>query len=294
MRFPSVRHGPPATTSDLVGLDDPRRSPTRCPPPRRSCDRRPPRAASRHYAATADDLPRRLPGRRRRLGQVPSRRGADFSDDEPTRSAAAARAAHPGAIWSAARARSSDNQTVPRLPLPRPPRVPVLPPPGDLRPGRLRRRRLGHRLPPTPSWRSCASSTPSADDHHRRIVGGSQQLPLGLWAHRPDDLAHWPAGTSLESLNQRRFARGRGPRHRANRRRHPRARHGRHRRRLSGGRLHAPTNARSSPTCAAPRPCFRSRCGRPWNAVTTWAPPSSSSSSTGPSGANATPGPAAR
>lgn len=40
-----------------------------------------------------------------------------------------------------------------------------------------------------------------AEDDHRLIVGGSQQLPLGLWAHRPDDLAHWPAGTSLESLN---------------------------------------------------------------------------------------------
>ena len=38
---------------------------------------------------------------------------------------------------------------------------------------------------PTPSWRSCASSTPSADDHHRGIVGGSQQLPLRLWEREP-------------------------------------------------------------------------------------------------------------
>ncbi|WP_461085322.1 flavin monoamine oxidase family protein [Streptomyces deserti] len=41
-----------------------------------------------------------------------------------------------------------------------------------------------------------------AEDDHRLIVGGSQQLPLGLWTHRPDDLAHWPAGTSLESLHR--------------------------------------------------------------------------------------------
>ncbi len=40
-----------------------------------------------------------------------------------------------------------------------------------------------------------------ADDEHRGIVGGSQQLPLGLWRHEPGDIAHWAPGTSLESLH---------------------------------------------------------------------------------------------
>ncbi|MFC8179018.1 MULTISPECIES: flavin monoamine oxidase family protein [Nocardiaceae] len=40
----------------------------------------------------------------------------------------------------------------------------------------------------------------AADDHHRGIVGGSQQLPEGLWrASTTSD--HWPEGTSVESLN---------------------------------------------------------------------------------------------
>ncbi|GHH75823.1 amine oxidase [Streptomyces sulfonofaciens] len=40
-----------------------------------------------------------------------------------------------------------------------------------------------------------------ADDHHRGIVGGSRQLPLGLWERAPDKLVHWPRGTSLASLH---------------------------------------------------------------------------------------------
>ena len=42
-----------------------------------------------------------------------------------------------------------------------------------------------------------------ADDHHRRVVGGCQQLPLALWSQAPDagTLAHWPAGTSVQSLH---------------------------------------------------------------------------------------------
>jgi monoamine oxidase len=39
----------------------------------------------------------------------------------------------------------------------------------------------------------------AADDHHRGIIGGAQQLPVGLWNAEPD-CAHWPAGTSLSSL----------------------------------------------------------------------------------------------
>lgn len=41
----------------------------------------------------------------------------------------------------------------------------------------------------------------AADDHHRGIVGGSQQLPMRLWTDTPADLAHWPAGTSVSSVN---------------------------------------------------------------------------------------------
>jgi tryptophan 2-monooxygenase len=40
-----------------------------------------------------------------------------------------------------------------------------------------------------------------ADDEHRGIVGGSQQLPLRLWEREPDKLVHWPRGTSLRSLH---------------------------------------------------------------------------------------------
>ncbi|KUJ66802.1 amine oxidase [Streptomyces albus subsp. albus] len=40
-----------------------------------------------------------------------------------------------------------------------------------------------------------------ADANQLIIDGGSQQVPRGLWAHRPDRLAHWAPGTSLASLH---------------------------------------------------------------------------------------------
>lgn len=40
----------------------------------------------------------------------------------------------------------------------------------------------------------------AADDDHRSIVGGCQQLPQRLWDAAPD-CAHWPAGTTLASLH---------------------------------------------------------------------------------------------
>jgi tryptophan 2-monooxygenase len=40
-----------------------------------------------------------------------------------------------------------------------------------------------------------------ADDDHRGIVGGAQQLPLRLWDRAPDKTVHWPPGTSLRSLH---------------------------------------------------------------------------------------------
>ncbi len=39
------------------------------------------------------------------------------------------------------------------------------------------------------------------DDGQRLIVGGVEQLPRRLWAHAPEAMAHWPAGTSLNSLH---------------------------------------------------------------------------------------------
>jgi len=40
-----------------------------------------------------------------------------------------------------------------------------------------------------------------ADDDQVSIVGGAQKVPSGLWTHEPENLVHWPAGTSLASLN---------------------------------------------------------------------------------------------
>ncbi|WP_240661302.1 MULTISPECIES: flavin monoamine oxidase family protein [unclassified Streptomyces] len=40
-----------------------------------------------------------------------------------------------------------------------------------------------------------------ADGNHVLIEGGAEQLPRGLWHRSPEDLVHWPAGTSLASLH---------------------------------------------------------------------------------------------
>jgi tryptophan 2-monooxygenase len=42
----------------------------------------------------------------------------------------------------------------------------------------------------------------AADDEHQGIVGGSQQLPERLWARPVDNAAHWPAGTSVQSVHE--------------------------------------------------------------------------------------------
>jgi monoamine oxidase len=42
----------------------------------------------------------------------------------------------------------------------------------------------------------------AADDHHRGIVGGSQQLPERLWSRPVADAAYWPDGTSVQSLHE--------------------------------------------------------------------------------------------
>jgi tryptophan 2-monooxygenase len=41
----------------------------------------------------------------------------------------------------------------------------------------------------------------AADDHQRRILGGAQQVPSGLWRQPVFGVPHWPDGTSLESLH---------------------------------------------------------------------------------------------
>jgi monoamine oxidase len=40
-----------------------------------------------------------------------------------------------------------------------------------------------------------------ADDEHRLVVGGVEQLPRRLWLLAPDAMAHWPAGTTLALLH---------------------------------------------------------------------------------------------
>ncbi len=33
------------------------------------------------------------------------------------------------------------------------------------------------------------------------VVGGAEKIPRGLWEHSPDNMVHWPAGTTLASLH---------------------------------------------------------------------------------------------
>ncbi|WP_033289320.1 flavin monoamine oxidase family protein [Amycolatopsis jejuensis] len=40
-----------------------------------------------------------------------------------------------------------------------------------------------------------------ADEDQVSITGGAQRLPAGLWTHAPENPVHWPAGTTLSSLN---------------------------------------------------------------------------------------------
>jgi len=39
------------------------------------------------------------------------------------------------------------------------------------------------------------------DDEQRLVVGGVEQLPRGIWNFAPDNIAHWPAGTTLNGLH---------------------------------------------------------------------------------------------
>lgn len=41
----------------------------------------------------------------------------------------------------------------------------------------------------------------NSDDDHQRIEGGAISVAHRLWAHEPESLVHWPAGTSLRSLH---------------------------------------------------------------------------------------------
>ncbi|MDM7255862.1 MAG: NAD(P)/FAD-dependent oxidoreductase [Paracoccus sp. (in: a-proteobacteria)] len=39
------------------------------------------------------------------------------------------------------------------------------------------------------------------DENQRYMIGGVSQVPKGLWTHAPERMVHWPAGTTLKSLN---------------------------------------------------------------------------------------------
>ena len=39
------------------------------------------------------------------------------------------------------------------------------------------------------------------DENQRLIVGGVDQVPIGLWQHAPAQMAHWPQGTTLATLH---------------------------------------------------------------------------------------------
>ncbi len=54
---------------------------------------------------------------------------------------------------------------------------------------------------PTRCWRSCASSYTNCDEDQRLVIGGVEQMPRRLWKMQPDKMAHWPRGTSLETLH---------------------------------------------------------------------------------------------
>ncbi len=41
----------------------------------------------------------------------------------------------------------------------------------------------------------------NADEDHRSVLGGVEQLPVRLWEQKLDGLVHWPDGTSLKSLH---------------------------------------------------------------------------------------------
>jgi lysine 2-monooxygenase len=41
----------------------------------------------------------------------------------------------------------------------------------------------------------------NCDSDQELVVGGADQVPVGLWERSVDDAAHWPAGTSVKSLN---------------------------------------------------------------------------------------------
>ena len=180
----------------------PGRSPTRWPrrPRRPSSTSR----ATQHYARTHRRPARGLPARSSTPGTGCLEEGADFSAmhaairerDVPT----IRRDLGPAG-------RAAGRPVLLRLPGRDSAGLQVLPAPRDLRPGRLRHRRLGHRLP------QLDPGDPARRLHRRRrrTTGASsaaaQQLPLRLWEHAPDeDRRTGRAGTSLASLH------GGGPR----------------------------------------------------------------------------------
>ena len=54
---------------------------------------------------------------------------------------------------------------------------------------------------PIVSWRFCGWWQPVPTMIISRVTGGIEQLPRRLWAHAPEQMVHWPAGTTLASLH---------------------------------------------------------------------------------------------
>ena len=42
----------------------------------------------------------------------------------------------------------------------------------------------------------------NCDENQRLVVGGVEQMPRGLWRRAPERLVHWPAGTTVQELNE--------------------------------------------------------------------------------------------
>ena len=232
-----------------------------------------------HYARTIDDLPPGLPRGDGRLERLPG--GGRRLLRHAPRDARARRAAHPGDLGQARReARQPDLLRLPlRLATPSPPS-------GTARSSARSASAPAAGTPtsPTPSWRSCASSTPrpTTTTAASSAAASSSRCACGSASRRSS--SHWPRGTSLSSLHDGQ------PRAR----RDPAAPHGgqpdhRHRRRrrhphLPGGGLHRAVLDAALQDRLRRRAASPSTTGRRWSAPTTWSPPSCSCPSTARSG----------
>ena len=221
-----------------------------------------------HYAETIDDLPAGLPRCRRRPGTGCLEEGADFSDmNRAMRERDVPRIRE---IW-ARLVEKLDNQTFYGFLC-------------DSEAFKSFRHReiFGQVGFGTGGWDTDFPNSileilrvvyTEADDHHRGIVGGCQQLPLRLWEREPEKIVHWAHGHLARVAAQdgeprpavTRLHRTAGNRITVTdaRRRHPHLRGGDlHRAVLDAAVARSPATTRSS----------RSTTGRRSSAPTTWSP----------------------